>query len=145
MLDRRAVIAVMALGILAVPVATAAQQARVYRIGVVHLGGSYSDVVAGLRDGLKELGLEEGKHFALVVRDVKGNLKSVDAAARTLEVDKVDVIYTVTTSVTVAAKRATTRVPIVFYAGTDPVTVGLVNSFPKPGGRLTESTASSRT
>ncbi len=43
----------------------------------------------------------------------------------------------ITTSVTLAAKRATKNVPIVFYAGTDPVSTGLVESFRKPGGRLT--------
>jgi putative ABC transport system substrate-binding protein len=61
----------------------------------------------------------------------------VESAARTLEEQKVDLIYSITTSVTLAAKRATKSVPIVFYTGTDPVAVGLVESFRKPGGRLT--------
>ena len=46
-------------------------------------------------------------------------------------------IFTVTTSVTLAVKRATKTVPIVFHVGTDPVSVGLVETFRKPGGRLT--------
>ena len=50
---------------------------------------------------------------------------------------KVDLIYAVATSVTLAAKRATKSVPIVFYAGTDPVSVGLIENHRKPGGRLT--------
>jgi putative ABC transport system substrate-binding protein len=49
----------------------------------------------------------------------------------------VDLIYTVTTSVTTAAKRATVHVPIVFFAGTDPVAAGLVEGLARPGGRLT--------
>jgi putative ABC transport system substrate-binding protein len=106
-------------------------------VGVVFLGGSYSRAIDGLRDGLKELGLQEGKHFVLDVRDAKGNLNSVGPAARNLEEAKVDLIYTVATSVTLAAKRATQNVPIVFYAGSDPVAFGLVDSFPRPGGRLT--------
>jgi hypothetical protein len=61
----------------------------------------------------------------------------VEAAARSLEDERVDVIVAMTTSVTLAAKRATKRVPIVFYASTDPVSTGLVESFRKPGGRLT--------
>ena len=121
----------------AAPLAVEAQQARVYRVGVVLQGGPYSPAVDGLRDGLRELGLEEGKQFVLHVRDAKGDLKSVEAAARSLEGEKVDLIYAVATSVTLAAKRATKNVPIVFYAGTDPVAVGLVESFRKPGGRLT--------
>src|SRR5207253_9774074 len=73
----------------------------------------------------------------LHVRDAKGDLKSVEAAARSLEAENVDLILAVGTSATLAAKRATKRVPIVFYAGADPVSVGLVESFRKPGGRLT--------
>jgi len=125
------------LALFAMPLSVEAQQARVERVGVVLHGGPHSSTIDGLRDGLRELGLEEGKQFLLHVRDAKGDLKSVEAAARSLEGEKVDLIYAVTTSVTLAAKRATKRVPIVFYAGTDPVSVGLVASFRKPGGRLT--------
>jgi putative ABC transport system substrate-binding protein len=84
------------------------------------------------------LKLEEGKHFILHLRDTRGELKAVEAAASSLETQKMDLICTLATSVTLAAKRATTRVPIVFYAGTDPVSVGLVDNFRKPGGRLTD-------
>jgi putative ABC transport system substrate-binding protein len=130
------IVVALALSIVAVPPPAEAQQARVYRVGVVFLGGPHSSTVDGLRDGLKELGLEEGKQFVLEVHDAKGDLKSVEAAARSLEREKVDLIVAMTTSVTLAAKRAATSVPIVFYAGTDPVSVGLVESFRKPGGRL---------
>jgi putative tryptophan/tyrosine transport system substrate-binding protein len=125
------------LALLAAPLAVEAQQARVYRVGVVLQGGLYFSAIDGLRDGLRELGLEEGKQLVFHVRDGKSDLKSVEAAARSLEGEKVDLIYAVTTSVTLAAKRATKSVPIVFYAGTDPVSVGLIESFRKPGGRLT--------
>jgi putative tryptophan/tyrosine transport system substrate-binding protein len=93
--------------------------------------------VDGLRKGLAELGLEEGKQFILHVRDGKGDLNAVEQAARDLEREKVDLIYAVTTSAALAVKRVTKTVPIVFYAGTDPVALGLVGSFRKPGGRLT--------
>ncbi len=125
------------LALFAAPLAAEAQQPRIYRVGVVHQGGMYSQTVDGLRDGLRELGLEEGKGLLLQVHDAKGNLKSVEATARSLEGEKVDLIYAVATSVTLATKRATKSVPIVFYAGTNPVDVGLVESFRKPGGRLT--------
>jgi putative ABC transport system substrate-binding protein len=137
MAPRPTLTGILILAILAAPLAVEAQQARVYRVGVVLQGGSYSAAIDGLRDGLRELGLEEGKQFVLHVRDTKGDLKSVEAAARSLEGEKVDLIYALATSVTLAAKRATKSVPIVFYAGTDPVAVGLVESFRKPGGRLT--------
>jgi len=121
---------------LAPPVADA-QPTKVYRIGVVLQGGPYYQAIKGLKDGLKELGVEEGTQYLLDIRDVQGDLKAVEAAARTLEQENVDLIYSIPTSVTLAAKRATAKVPIVFYAGTDPVVVGLVQSFAKPGGRLT--------
>lgn len=84
------------------------------------LGGPHASTVDGLRDGLRELGLEEAKQFVLHVRDGKGDLKSVEAAARSLEGEKIDVIVAMSTSVTLAAKRATKSAPIVFYAGTAP-------------------------
>jgi putative ABC transport system substrate-binding protein len=123
--------------VLASPSVVDAQQARVYRVGVVLQGGSYSAAVDGLRDGLKDLGLEEGKHVVLHVHDTKGDLKAVEGAASRLERENVDVIYAIATSVAVVVKRVTKRVPIVFYAGTDPVSSGLVQSFRHPGGRLT--------
>jgi putative tryptophan/tyrosine transport system substrate-binding protein len=137
MMTRRRFLQTVSVSVLAAPLTAEAQQARVYRIGVILQGGPYYAAIDGLRDGLRELGLEEGKQFLLHVRDTKGDLTSVEAAARSLEEQKVDLIYTLATSVTLAAKRATKSVSIVFYAGTDPVTVGLVESFRKPGGRLT--------
>ncbi len=106
-------------------------------MGIIHFSGHHHVVVDGLRQGLRELGLEEGKHIVLDIREIKGDLKAVEEAARDLERKKVDLIYTVTTSVTMAAKRATAQTPIVFFAGTDPVRAGLVEGFAKPGGRLT--------
>jgi putative ABC transport system substrate-binding protein len=135
-MDRRAFLAASA-ALFAAPLAAEAQPARVYRVGIVLYGGPHFSTIDGLRDGLRELGLEEGKQFVLLVRDGKGDLKSVEAAATSLEVEKVDLIVAMTTSVTLAVKRATNSVPIVFYTGTDPVSTGLVESFRKPGGRLT--------
>lgn len=114
-----------------------AQQQKVYRIGVLFPGGPLSETVDGLRKGLKELGFEEGKQFTLTIRDTKGDAKAAADAARTFEQEKVNLIYALASSVIVAAKEATQNVPIVFSIGTDPVAMGLVNDFSKPGGRLT--------
>jgi putative ABC transport system substrate-binding protein len=134
---KRLTVALICLALLAASLAAPAQEARIYRVGIVVQGGPYLGAIDGLRDGLRELGLEEGKELILHVRDVKGDLKAVESAARSLESEKVDLIYSVGTSVTLVVKRATTSVPIVFYAGTDPVAFGLVASLAKPGGRLT--------
>ena len=111
--------------------------AKVPRVGVILQGGAYYVMVEGFRLGLRELGLEEGKHFTLEIRDLKGDLKAVGRAARSLEGEKVDLIYSVASSVTLEAKQATTNALIVFSIGSDPVAAGLVKSFAKPGGRLT--------
>jgi len=114
-----------------------AGQAKVYRVGVITAGGAWYETIDGLRVGLRQLGLEEGKQFILPIRDMKGDVKAAEEAARKFEEDKVNLIYTTSTNVTIPAKRATTDIPIVFCAGTDPVVLGLVESFAKPGGRLT--------
>src|SRR5947207_14496967 len=120
----------------AVPLAHA-QQPKVYRVGVILPGEAWYEIIDRLRVGLRQLGLEEGKQFVLEIRDTKADLKAAEAAARNLEQEKVNLIYATRTSVTIAAKRATGDIPIVFCAGTDPVVLGLVESFAKPGGRLT--------
>jgi putative tryptophan/tyrosine transport system substrate-binding protein len=131
-------LAVLALGSLIAPDAAKGQTpGHIYHVGVIHHGGLFEVVVDGLRQGLRELGLEEGKRIVLDIRDTKGDLKAVEEAARDLERGNVDLLYTVATTVTLAAKRATTRIPIVFYAGSDPIASGLVESLAKPGGRLT--------
>ena len=119
----------------AVPLAEA-QQRKVDRVGVILPGGVFYETIDGLRVGLKQLGLEEGKQFVLEIRDTKGDLKAAEEAARNLQQEKVDLIFATATSVTLAAKRATADIPIVFCAGADPVVLGLVESFAKPGGRF---------
>ena len=114
-----------------------AQQPKIYRVGVITAGGAWYEVIDGLRAGLKQLGLEEGKQFILAIRDTKGDAKAAEEAARNLEKEKVNLIYTTQTSVTIAARRGTADIPIVFCAGADPVGLGFVESFAKPGGRLT--------
>jgi len=93
--------------------------------------------VDGLQDGLRQFGLEEGKHFVLNIRDSKGDVKAVEAAAKDFEKDRVNLIFVVTTSAVTPVKKVTSQIPIVFAVGSDPVASGLVQSFAKPGGRLT--------
>jgi len=134
-IDRRAFIAGTV--VLATRLAAEAQTARkVPRGGIIHYFGSHRAWVDGLRRGLRELGLEEGKHLVLDIREIKYDLQAVEVAASDLEHGNADLLYTVTTSITTAAKRATVHVPIVFFAGSDPVTAGLVESLARSGGRL---------
>jgi putative ABC transport system substrate-binding protein len=114
-----------------------AQPVKAYRVGVILQGGPWYAVIDGLREGLKKLDFIEGKQFVLDIRDTRGDLEAVEKAARNLEEQKIDLIYTVATSVSLAAKRVTLNVPQVFVAGTDPVAVQLINSMARPGGRST--------
>ena len=114
-----------------------AQPAKVERIGVMHLGGVLATVVDGLRDGLKELGLQEGKQFVLDIQDLNSDAKKAESIAQKFERDKVRLIFTINAPVTAAAIKATQNMTIVFAIGTDPVARGFVKSFAQPGGRVT--------
>jgi len=114
-----------------------AQQQKIYRIGVVYPGGPLRETIDGLRAGLKELGLAEGKQFTLAIEETKGDIKAAEAAAKNFEREKVDLIFVTAGTVIAAAKQATTSVPIVFCIGSDPVAAKLVDDFARPGGRLT--------
>jgi ABC-type uncharacterized transport system substrate-binding protein len=114
-----------------------AQQPKVHRIGVIMPGGPIAAMIDGLRQGLADLGLQEGKQYTLAIKDTQGDAKAAEDAAKNFEREKVNLIYVLTSTHIEAAKGATTNVPIVFCIGSDPVTAKLVDSFAQPGGRLT--------
>ena len=91
-----------------------AQQAKVYRVGVIYQGGPYKAVVDGLRDGLRQSGYEEGKQILLEIRDTKSDLKLVEEAARTFERERINLIYVVTTSAATPVKNVTSKSPYRF-------------------------------
>ena len=135
---RKNVFGLLAAVLLLVTASTgAAQPAKVFKIGALVPGDAWYEIIDGLKSGLKQLGLEEGRQFILSVQDWQGDAKLGQAAAKKFEQDNVDLIYTTSTGSTIAAKRATENIPVVFCAGTDPVALGLVDSFAAPGGRLT--------
>ena len=77
------------------------------RVGVVYQGGPYEPSIDALRDGLRAAGFEEGRHIAILLRNVAGDVAAAEAAARALERDeKVDVIVAMGTTTARAANRA---------------------------------------
>jgi putative ABC transport system substrate-binding protein len=128
---------VLAILVLLVGIAEAQQSAKAYRVGVIQPGGPFNAVVEGLRDGLKELGYEDGKQIRLEIRETRGELSAVKEAAKDFEQHKVNLIYAVATSIAIAVKESTSDTPIVFAVAGDPIRSGLIQSFAKPGGRLT--------
>jgi putative ABC transport system substrate-binding protein len=136
--DRRAFIA-GTLGLLAAPrVAQAQPPDRVFLIGV--LGHSSASAYAGrtkaFRQGLRDLGYVEGKNIELEYRWSEGKQDRLAVLATELVRRKVDVIVTHSVGV-LAAKHATTSIPIVMAIAGDPVGTGLVASLARPGGNVT--------
>jgi len=125
-----------ALGVLVVPLAADAQQAqKAPRIGL--LGTSVSPLWETFLQGLRALGYVEGQNLAIERRYSEGRDKRFPDLAAELIRLKVDVIVTSGTPATLAAKNATTTIPIVMAAVGDPVGVGLVGSLARPGGNIT--------
>jgi putative ABC transport system substrate-binding protein len=117
----------------------AQQQKKVYVIGVLILGNSSSveTNLKPLRQRLQELGYVEGKNIVFEYRSGEGNIDRLRALAAELARLKVDVILVTNTPAAMAAKSATTTVPIVVTNLSDPVATGLVSSLARPGGNVT--------
>ncbi len=117
--------------------ADAAEPARPVRIGVLNASWGQTPGVLGLRVGLQELGYQEDTDFVLGVRFTQGDLSALPDAARTLVQHGVDLIFVTQESPAKAAQQATSRIPIVFASVGNPVGVGLIDSFARPGGNTT--------
>jgi putative ABC transport system substrate-binding protein len=127
----------LALVVLAPPPASDAQQReRVPRIGVLRSGSPPDPFVEAFRQGLRELGYAEGRNINIEYRWAEGRDERLPGLAADLVRLKVDVIVA-SSSAAVAAKRATTAIPIVMPISSDPVRLGLVASLARPGGNVT--------
>ena len=126
---------VLATSILAAVPLAEAQQPKVYRVGVLLPGGAWYETIDGLRVGLRQLGLEEGKQFILAIRDTKGNAKAAEEAARNLEQEKVNLIYTTPTSSHHSSKAGDGRHPHRFLCRDRPGCSRARGELRKTGGK----------
>ncbi len=117
--------------------AEAAEPSRPVRIGALTDSWGPGPGSVGLRDGLKELGYRESQDFVMGVRFTQGDTSALDAAARDLVRLGADILVSNGREAAQAARMATSKIPIVFVGGGDPVGLGLVRSFAKPGGNIT--------
>jgi putative tryptophan/tyrosine transport system substrate-binding protein len=114
-----------------------AQQRAVPVIGFLGAtsANTYAQYTAAIRQGLKETGFVEGQNVAIEYRWAEGQFDRLPALIMDLVTQRVAAIVTIGgTPVAVAAKAATSTIPIVFMVASDPVQLGLVISFNRPGG-----------
>ena len=122
------------------PLAARAQQPAMSVIGYLSTETRESDAssrLAGLRRGMTQVGYAEGRNLAIEYRWAEGQLERLPALVAELIQLQVTVIVAAGVAPALAAKAATTSIPIVFIAPADPVQFGLVASLNRPGGNLT--------
>jgi putative tryptophan/tyrosine transport system substrate-binding protein len=136
-MKRREFIAALG-GAAVAPLVANAQQGKLVRIGALVLTSADAQSLAkALREGLRELGYAEGQNLVFEFRSADGNADRLPNLAAELVRLPVDVIVATFTPCALAAKQATTTVPIVMAAVADPVGSGLVQSLARPGGNIT--------
>ncbi len=112
-------------------------QSTGYRVAVLTPGVTYAPALEGLRESLSRLGYQEGKNISFIVDDTKAGVSGLAGRAKKLVEAKPDVLVTVTTPHTTAAKQATTTIPIVFVWVGDPLRSGLIASYASSKNNLT--------
>ncbi len=117
--------------------AGAAERSAPILIGAVTESWGPTPAIIGLRDGLRELGYRENEQFVIGVRFTQGDPAALPSAVRELAQQGVDFIFASEQNALKAAQAATNRIPIVFAGGGDPVGLGHIQSFARPGGNIT--------
>jgi putative tryptophan/tyrosine transport system substrate-binding protein len=125
------------------PLAAHAQQPTMQTVGVLGSDSpdQYADRLRAFRQGLRETGYIEGQNLAIEYRWAEGRNDQLRALASDLARLRVSAIVALgSTPAALAAKAATTTIPVVFFVGADPVRLGLVASLSRPDSNLTGAT-----
>jgi putative tryptophan/tyrosine transport system substrate-binding protein len=119
--------------------ADAQQPNKISRVSYLAAVSAAADAprLKAFRQGLLDLGHIEGQNIMIEYRHEGGGFERLPSLAAELVGQSPDVFVAVTTNAAVAAKKATTTIPIVFMGVTDPITAGLVESLARPGGNIT--------
>jgi len=111
---------------------------RPYRVGILNEAWAANHpTVEGLKAGLRELGLEEGRDVTFEIRFTEGKPEATPGAAAALVQGNVDLIFTSNEAAALAAKAATPKIPVVFTLVGDPVAAGIVKKLAHPEANLT--------
>ena len=133
----RALLGALLAGLLLICAGPAGAQSFPARIAVLTPGVRYEPMLNGLREGLAQLGYREGGEIAFVIEDTNGDSSGLDARVARLLATRPQLLFTITTSHTAAAKRGTDTIPIVFMAVGDPVGSGFIASYASSKNNLT--------
>ena len=138
-IGRRQFVSVLGGATFAWPLAASTQQMTMPVIGYLS-GGSpniYTELVTAFHQGLNEIGYIENRNIGVDYRWALGELDQLSVLAADLVRRQVAVIFASGPPAALAAKAATSTIPIVFGIGADPVKLGLISSFSQPGGNIT--------
>jgi len=135
-MKRREFITLLA-GAIAWPLSARAQQPKVWRIGLLAPVPPTPVMLSALRDGMRGRGYVEGQNLSIDVRWPQGSFDQDPSVVTELVNSNVDVIVAWATLATIAARRATSTIPIVMVGTGDPVGSGLIASLARPGGNIT--------
>jgi putative ABC transport system substrate-binding protein len=125
-------------GAAAWPLAVDAQQTAMPVVGFMAPGSSaLTEIVAAFRQGLGKAGFVEGRNLSLEFRWAGSDFDRLPALGTELVNRRVNLVFAMGAASAIAAKSAVTTIPVVFYMGEDPVSLGVVQSFNRPGRNLT--------